>query len=162
MSEPRWDELARSAAEPAEEAVNEELQQLLTLRVAGSLYAVPVDRVREIVRIRPITPIPRVREDVRGVISLRGDILQVVDLRRRLSLDAQEPTRSTRIVVLQFDEDQLAGLIVDAVDEVLRVPGREIVPVSGQETVAVEALCRRGDVFVSLLDLTRVMGSEHA
>jgi purine-binding chemotaxis protein CheW len=96
-----WDELARTAARKEETSTElESLRQLLTFNVAGTPYAVPVEAVREIVRMRPITPVPRTSSHVCGVISLRGEIIQVVDLRLRLGLPAAEITRSSRIVVI--------------------------------------------------------------
>jgi purine-binding chemotaxis protein CheW len=154
----RWDTLARAAARGT--GVDEEdlaLRQLLTFQIDGAPYAVPVERVSEIVRIRPITPIPRMPEDVRGVISLRGKIVQVVDLRRRLGVEAIDPTRSSRIIVVHDADGQVAGLLVDAVTEVLRVPPDSIRPSPFTEFGAVEALCPRGEEFVSLIDLTRVL-----
>ena len=73
-----WDDLARTAR-PTEndDEQQEDLRQLLTFEVDSTPYAVPVERVREIVRIRPITPVPHVPKEVRGVISLRGEIVEV-------------------------------------------------------------------------------------
>ena len=150
-----WEELARRAAVRDEEAP-EFLLQLLTFELAESPYALPVERVREIVRIRPITPVPRVPDDVRGVISLRGEILQVVDLRRRLGLAAPEATRESRIVVVHGSDGRVAGLLVDAVREVISVAEASLRQNSGEADV-VEALCMRGEEFVSLVDLDRVL-----
>jgi purine-binding chemotaxis protein CheW len=153
-----WDDLARAAADgDGGASAREELRQLLIFEVAGSAYAVPVESVREIVRIRPITPVPRVSQDVRGVIALRGEIVQVVDLRRRLSLPPAEPARQNRIVVVHLDDGRVAGVLVDAVREVLRVAADAIGPPAGGESQAVEALCARGDRFVSLIALDRVL-----
>jgi purine-binding chemotaxis protein CheW len=155
-----WDELARAAAAGGAGVLRaelEELQQLLTFSVGDTPYAVPVELVREIVRIRPITPVPRVSTDVRGVISLRGEIVQVVDLRLRLGLPAAEIARSSRIIVVHAEEGRVAGLLVDRVSEVLRVKGDAILPPTGGESGSVEALCVRGDKFVSLIDLERVL-----
>ena len=71
--------------------------------------------------MRPISPIPRVHADVRGVISLRGVIVEVIDLRCRLKLQAAEPTRSSRIIVVQDAGGMLAGLVVDSVIAVMRI-----------------------------------------
>jgi purine-binding chemotaxis protein CheW len=154
-----WDELARSAAERRHGAADAEaLRQLLGLVVDGSPYAVPVENVREIVRIRPITPIPRVSSHVRGVISLRGEIVQVIDLRRRLGLAPIETTKATRIVVVHTEDGRVAGVLVDAVREVMRVSEDAIRPsVATDSRGCVEALCTRGDEFVSLLDLGRLL-----
>ena len=81
-----WADLAAQASRQGEESAPEELRQLLAFEVAGAPYALPVECVREIVRLRSITPVPRTPAEVRGVISLRGEIVQVVDLRRRLGV----------------------------------------------------------------------------
>jgi purine-binding chemotaxis protein CheW len=157
-NEAGWEDLARRAGEDAEPTTRgDSLRQLLSFVVGEATYAVPVESVREIVRIRPITPIPRVSRDVRGVIALRGEVVQVVDLRRRLGLESIEPTRTSRIVVVHQDDGRVTGVLVDAVREVMRVPEEAIGPPAGGESVAVEALCNHGDEFVSLVALDRVL-----
>ena len=154
----RWELLARAAARRSEDdADGLELLQLLAFSLAGTPYALPVERVREIVRLRPITPVPRVPAAVRGVISLRGEIAQVIDLRRCLGMSPLEPTRSSRIIVLQGDDGVSAGLLVDAVRDVLRIDEEETVPPPTGEGDGVLALCSREGTFVSLLDLDRVL-----
>lgn len=151
-----WEEIARGADRPEGDAEAAELLHLIGFQLAGTPYAVRVENVREIVRMRPITPVPRVAECVRGVISLRGEMVQVVDLRRRLGLPALEPTRASRIVVVHVSDGRVAGLLVDEVREVLHVPADATLPPSG-EAFAVDALCARGEEFVSLLSLERVL-----
>jgi purine-binding chemotaxis protein CheW len=152
-----WDELARQAASrEADGAEAARLRELLRFELSGDAYAIAVDRVREIVRLRVITPIPRAEQEVLGVISLRGEIVEVVDLRRRLGLEAGPPERRSRIIVVRAADGGVAGLLVDAVREVVRVPEEALRAASG-ETEAVEALCERGGAFVSILDLERVL-----
>ena len=153
-----WDVLARAAARKSDASdVSDEIRQLLAFDIAGTPYAVPVERVREIVRMRPLTPIPRVSEYVRGVISLRGAIIEVVDMRRRLGLDPIEPTRRTRIIVARTSSEEVAGILVDSVREVLRVTDEAFRPLTGSESSLVENLCACGDEFVSMIDLDRVL-----
>jgi len=122
---PRWERLAREALERLDPVPEfERLQPLLVFQVEGTPYAVPVERVREIVRLRPITHVPRVPDDVRGVISLRGEIVQVIDVRRRLGVAPEEPRSTSRIVIVNDAEGNRSGLLVDAVTEVLRDPSR--------------------------------------
>ena len=102
--------------------------------------------------MRTIAPIPRVPPEVCGVISLRGAIVQVIDLRSRLGLSPPAPTRSNRIIVVQTGKDRVSGLLVDAVTEVLRVREDAILPAPG-DVDGVDFLCSRGDEFVSLIDL---------
>ena len=107
--------------------------------------------------MRVISPIPRVHADVRGVISLRGVIVQVIDLRRRLNLGASELSRSSRIIVVHHAGGMAAGLLVDSVTEVMDVAEGTLLPGPGSESQVVESLCSRGDAFVSLIDLERVL-----
>lgn len=155
----RWDELARraGAGAPRDEDPLADLRELLVLWMDGDPYAVPVERVREIVRLRSITPVPRVPTAVRGVISLRGEIVQVIDLRRRLGLAAAEPTGRQRIVVLHGEDGQLSGLLVDRVSEVLRVPGEWLRPPASRDADAVVALVPHARGFVSLFDVDRLL-----
>jgi chemotaxis signal transduction protein len=103
--------------------------------------------------MRPVIPVPRVPVDVCRVIALRGEIIQVVDLCRRLNLPAAEPTRRPRIIVLQVRDDLTAGLLVDGLGQVLHVAEGDMSPPLGAENGAVEALIKKGELFVSLLDL---------
>ncbi len=153
-----WEKLARAAADgPQTRDDATLLREFLTFQLAGDPYAVPVERVREIVRMRPVTPIPRVPAALRGVISLRGEIVEVVDLRLQLGLAPTEPTRASRIIVLHGDDGRMSGLLVDAVTDVLRVT-EEAIRSDGQgESGRVGALCVRGDQFISILDFERVL-----
>jgi purine-binding chemotaxis protein CheW len=153
-----WDVLARAAADRVDSSDSlDEIRQLLSFELAGAPYAVPVERVREIVRMRRVTPVPRMPDEVRGVISLRGEMIELIDLRRRLSLGSIEPSRRTRIIVIKTSDDEVVGLLVDAVREVLRVSDDAIQPATGSDTGAVNDLCKFRDEFVSLIELDRVL-----
>jgi purine-binding chemotaxis protein CheW len=153
-----WETLARTAARTGEESAEPEiLRELLAFLLVGIPYAIPVERVREIVRLRKITPMPRVPPDLLGVISLRGEVVQVLDLRMRLGLECPEPTRISRIIVLHGDDEKVTGVLVDAVQEVLRVSESAIRPASSGEGDCVSELCIRGDEFVSIVELEKVL-----
>jgi chemotaxis signal transduction protein len=133
------------------------LREFLAFTLNGDPYAIPVEWAREIVRLRAITPMPRVPPEIRGVISLRGEIVQVLDLGRRLGVRAGEPTRTSRIIVLHGDHGNVTGLLVDSVREVVRVAEEAIQPPPTGESDSVEALCRQGEEFISLLNMDRVL-----
>ncbi len=152
-----WDRLARAALRPEPPPEGAAPRRLLACSLAGTPYALPVDRVRQVVRVRPITPVPRTPASVRGVISLRGTIVQVLDLRLRLRLPALEPGRASRVVVVQGAETGLTGLLVDAVTDVWLAAAQDLRPPAAPEGSAVEALFARGESFVSVLDLDRVL-----
>jgi purine-binding chemotaxis protein CheW len=152
-----WDVLARAAAAREERGETREQRELLALTIAGDAYAVPVERVREIVRARALTPVPRVPPVILGVISLRGEVVEVCDLRQRLGHPPAAPSRTQRIVVLHGDEGQVCGLLVDGVTEVLRVEESDVRPAAESDSELVTGMCRRGDRFVSVLDVERVL-----
>jgi purine-binding chemotaxis protein CheW len=153
-----WDDLARSAAGLGDSSDSlDEVRLLLSFEISGAPYAVPVDRVREIVRMRPVTPIPRTPEEVRGVISLRGEMIELIDLSCRLGLGSIETSRKTRIIVVKTGDDDVVGLLVDSVREVLRITDDAIQPATGSDTGAVNDLCKYRDEFVSMIELDRVL-----
>ena len=103
------------------------LAQLCTFRIGGEDYAVDIMRVREIIHPLPITPVPRAPSFVEGVVRLRGDVIPVIDVRKRLALPATAPTRKSRFLVVNVAGRRIA-LVVDEVREVLRLPRSEIRP----------------------------------
>jgi purine-binding chemotaxis protein CheW len=149
-----WERIARSGAnQQFEESKPERIREFLSFGLAGATYAIPVERVREIIRLREVTPMPRVPACITGVVALRGDIVQVVDMRIRLALEMGAPTRRSRIIVLHGDNDRVTGIAVDSVQEVLRVNEEEIDTVPTLPSGVVSELCKRGDEFVSIVDL---------
>jgi purine-binding chemotaxis protein CheW len=154
-----WESLARGAARAvAEGETVESIRELLSFRLDDSPYAIPVERVREIVRLRDVTHVPKVPAWVLGVVALRGEVVQVVDLRMRLGLPTRERSRRSRIIVLHGDDDRITGVLVDAVDQVLRVSEEAFRSASSNvEVAAVTELCLQDGDFISVVDLDRVL-----
>lgn len=152
-----WQALARSTARGAEELEQDVVLELLCFRLADGTYALPVERVREIVRLRPVTPVPRVPEAILGAVALRGEIVLVVDLRVRLGLARPEATREARLIVLHGADDRVAALLVDAVRDVLRVSEESLQSPQDSSGGFVRELALRGDDFVSIVDVDRVL-----
>ncbi len=99
--------------------------QLVVFRLGEEEFGVNIHQVREIVRLVPITPIPRAPEFIEGVVNLRGQILAVMDLAKRLDVPSKPRSEKTRIVVVEL-EDNVVGMIVDEVSEVLRIPTSKV------------------------------------
>ncbi len=99
--------------------------QLCTFRIGGEDYAVDIMRVREIIHPLAITPVPRAPASVEGVVRLRGEVIPVLDVRKRLGLPASAPTRRTRFLVVNVARRRI-GLVVDEVCEVIRIPRADI------------------------------------
>ena len=101
--------------------------QLCTFRIGGEDYALDIMRVREIIQPLPITPVPRAPAFVEGVVRLRGEVIPVVDVRKRFGLPPSPPTRKTKFLVVHVAGRRL-GLVVDEICEVLRLRRDEIRP----------------------------------
>ena len=126
-------------------------------------YGLAVLKIREIIRLQKITPVPRMPAFVKGVINLRGRIIPVVDLRGRFGMAETEPTKETRIVVAESSSTRV-GLIVDSVSEVLLLPldSVEATPgvASGADAEYLRGIAKLGDRLVLLLELDGLFGLE--
>jgi len=116
-----------AVARKGKAAGEEPIVQLCTFRTGGEDYAIDIMRVREIVPPGPITPVPRAPSFVEGVVRLRGEVIPIVDVRRRLGLPVVPATRRTKHLIVNVAGRRL-GLVVDEVTEVLRIPRSEIRP----------------------------------
>jgi len=126
-------------------------------------YGVDVRLVQEIIRITQITQVPRAPEFIRGVINLRGRIIPVVDLKRKLGLGEVVPARASRIVVVKVRE-RLIGLLVDGASQVLKVP-LSTIEAAPDEVVEIDANYIRGVAklesrLIILIDLLKVLALE--
>lgn len=119
---------AGGATEPGAAA---DLRQLVCFEVAGQEFALPVERVREVVPLAPsVTRVPRARPHLLGVATLRGGLLPLVGLRELFGLDAAAAEGRRRVVVVRTGEGSApVGVVVDAVREILRVDAGRIGPV---------------------------------
>ena len=110
---------------------HEDITQLTAFKVGDEEYVVDILRIREIIRPLAVTPVRRGPKFVEGVISLRGSVIPVVDMRRRFGLGPLETDSSKRRVIILVIDGRVLGLIVDSVTEVVRVPRTSIRPAPG-------------------------------
>jgi purine-binding chemotaxis protein CheW len=151
----------------------------LAFRLDGDLYAAPVSLIRKILTPPPLIPIPRAPEAVLGIISDRGMIVTVIDLRKRLRLRTSPSTGRSRILLVDATEGELLGLYVDEVLQVYRLAESEIElaatalgaevanhiagiarPSPGSGMRRTDATEHDGSVVI-LLDLRAVLSSEY-
>ncbi len=145
-----------------EENFNEETQ-VVGFAIDGEEYALSIMQVREIIIPPKITKIPRAPEFIEGVIDLRESVLPVMDLRKRLGLDAAEHTEDTRILVVNIGDTEI-GLIVDSVTEVIRLENKliEEAPsiVKGIEAEFIDGICRLERGLVVLLNMEKILSAD--
>ena len=138
------------------------LIQLVGFVMGEELFGVDILMVQEIIREAFITPIPNSPEFIEGVINLRGSIIPVIDLRKRLGLlkDAKQ-NEDTWILILNI-EDRVTGFIVDSVSEVLKIQKSTIKPppdivVAGLQSQYIDGVCKIDKGLMVLLDFDRIL-----
>ena len=142
----------------------EATEHLATFFLSGEEYGVDVRLVQEIIRVSEITQVPRAPGFIKGVINLRGRVIPVLDLKRKLGLgEVAESARTARIVVVKVKE-RLVGLLVDGASQVLKVPVASI-EAAPEEVVEIDANYLRGvakleDRLIILMDLPKVLALE--
>jgi purine-binding chemotaxis protein CheW len=115
-------------AETRQSGMNRELH-IVGFQVGRETYGVPITSLHEIVMVPEITAVPDAPEYMEGVINLRGKIVSVIDLRKRLGEKKTEPSRRNRILVVE-QNGRLCGLMVDSASEVLKSPAADVEPSS--------------------------------
>ena len=140
-----------------------DLLQLVSFKIGAEEFGVDILKVQEINKMTSITKVPNAPDFVEGVINLRGRVIPIIDLRTRLGLEKIEHTKDTRIIVVELD-GKTVGFIVDAVNEVLRIPAgiTEKPPelVAGIESDYITAVGKLEDRLLILLDLDKVLKGE--
>jgi purine-binding chemotaxis protein CheW len=153
------DSFAAEAAEPAEARPAAPTPWVM-FGMGDELFAIPVEAVREAVRAFTITRVPHAPYPVAGVIQLRGRVIPVVDLRKRIGLPAVPVTRRTRILVADLDGRRL-GLLVDGLHQVIRLDRAAIVnppeDVMTEQSQYLVGVYRQADRLVFLLDVAAVL-----
>jgi purine-binding chemotaxis protein CheW len=135
--------------------------QLVTFKLGDEEFGVDILKVQEINRMMDITRIPNAPPFIEGVINLRGKIIPIVDLRKRLGfLNGTSFTeKTTRIIVVELD-GLVLGFIVDSVSEVLRIPENTIEPppsiVGGVESDYIEGVGKLDNRLLILLELKKL------
>lgn len=138
--------------------------QIVTFFLANEEFGVDILLVKEIIRPSPITEVPNTLSYVEGVINLRGKVVPVIDLRKRLNLSTSPVDKSTRIMIIEM-EDKTTGFILDSVSKVMTVPRDSVQAAPDMVTVGVESEYILGvsriededDRLIILLDFSKIL-----
>ena len=142
-----------------------DVSQLVSFKLGIEEYAIDISNVQEIIKMPEITKVPKAPYYVEGVVNLRGNILPIIDTRKRFDMEEFELMGSTRIVVTNLNE-MTVGLIVDSVSEVLRIDLRKIDPPPSILVDSSSAFLRgigklnNGKRLISILELEKVLHTE--
>lgn len=136
--------------------------QLVGFVIGEELFGVDILTVQEIIRDTAITPIPDAPDFLEGVINLRGSIIPVIDLRKRLNLMQSEDLDDESWIVILTIEGRMTGFVVDRVTKVLNVPEASIKPppdivVAGLKSQYIQGVCKLDQRLLILLNFDRIL-----
>jgi purine-binding chemotaxis protein CheW len=138
----------------------------LTVAIDNEVYGIAVLKVREIIRLQKVTPVPQLPEFVKGVINLRGRVIPIIDLRIRFGMKA-DITERTCIVVVQVasgDRNIQMGVIVDSVEEVANLSKDQIEPTPDFgvriDTAYLLGMAKTNGRVLMLLEIDRVITAD--
>jgi purine-binding chemotaxis protein CheW len=142
-------------------AGTEDVRQYVIFRLGPEEYGLPIAKVSSIIRYEPATPVPRSPEIVDGVINLRGRVIPVVNLAKKLFDTDFHPSSSSRIIVAE-GEAGLVGLAVDAASEVVSIAVADILDppetaLTAETAEVFEGVARCADRLIILLDLDKAL-----
>ncbi|MCL5780092.1 MAG: chemotaxis protein CheW [Firmicutes bacterium] len=138
-------------------AVGQE-DQLVVFQLNDQQYALPINETQEIIRMAEVTRLPNTNYYIEGIINLRGTILPVISLNRRLGLPETEQNEDTRIIVVE-NKGSKVGMIVDSVLEVGRYTESEVEPPNmiGDNIDFLKGVVKKGDRLWLLVNLDTVL-----
>lgn len=152
----------QTAPDPAQEepAQDEELE-MLSFRLGNEEYAVHVEDVREVLKNRELTRVPNAPDYMLGVMALRGPVLPVIDLSKRLGLPSGDRDEKSRILIVTVQEED-AGLVVDRVTGVVKISRGSVRPVPETAeggSAFLRGIARKGEKLYILLDIEKVLAA---
>ncbi len=145
------------------ETNDDSIIQWVTFHLDDEKYGIKVMQVQEVLRMTEIAPVPGAPHYVLGIINLRGNVVTVIDTRRRFGLPDVEPDDETRIVIIEADEN-VVGILVDSVAEVvdLKMSEIETAPSVGNDESSkyIQGVSSRGDELLILVDVNKLLTDE--
>ena len=158
--------LRESVEEQAEteQAADTSQLELLTFVIAGEQYAVDIERIVEIVRPRPVTRVPNAEESIVGIVSLRGTIVTLIDVRSRLRHAKAEETPDTRIIVVDHQGETI-GFEVDRVMRVVKIGKNDVEPHpvvhASEADESIRGVFRHTGALTILIDFDKLLALPH-
>ena len=147
-------------AQKEKKVQTEEVLQLVSFNIGQEEFGLDIQRIQEINRMVDITRVPNSPEFVSGVINLRGKVITIIELRKRFGFPPKEKDKNTRIIVVELGE-AVIGFIVDAVQEVIRIPKNITEPpppiVAGIGSEYITAVAKLENRLLILLDPDRIL-----
>ena len=141
-----------------------EVIQWVTFKLSDEVYGINVMQVQEVIRLTEIAPVPGAPDYVMGIANLRGNVVTVIDTRKRFGLFGKEPDDSTRIVIVEVDK-QVIGILVDSVAEVVNISSSDIEtsPNLGEDNESskyIQGVFSKDDDILILIDINKLLSEQ--
>ncbi len=139
-------------------------KKVVSFKIKDEEFAFDIMRIVEVIKIKEITEVPTAPLFMEGIINLRGKIIPIIDLRKRFNLESKEKTKESRIIIIELQKNQLAGVIVDEIQKVLNVKKEEILPPPSTLISAggkyIEAIIKIEERIIVLLNIEKIFTEE--
>lgn len=137
--------------------------QYVTFRLMDEIYAISVLKVREVLRVSEIAPVPGAAEYVLGIINLRGNVVTVIDARGRMGLVPKASDDASRVVIIE-EGDQVVGILVDSVAEVIELADSDIEPApnvgNDDSSRYIKGVASRDGVLTIVADVDKLLSED--
>lgn len=132
--------------------------ELVIFRLADKEYGADIRQVRQVIRMREVTPIPDSAPFVEGVISLHGKVMPLLSLRKKMGISSEKPSRLNRIIVTTLDNN-LIGAVVDTVSDVISVEAASITPPDDvlKDAVYLQGVAKIAHRLILVVDIEKLL-----
>lgn len=138
--------------------------QFIVVKIGSEQYGINIAHVDNIIRMQKITRVPTAQYYFKGVINVRGEIIPVMSIHRRMDLEESEITDKSRVVILRIEEHGLLGIVVDEVSEVVSLQKSEIDPPNRDSRSTkdsfINGIGKNGGRLISLFDISTIVDEE--
>lgn len=145
--------------------VSLDVTQYICVKLGSEQYGIDIQYVDNIGRMQKITRVPKAQSYFLGVINVRGEVIPVMSMRRRLNLENDNFTSKSRIIILKFEQD-LVGVVVDEVKEVVNLREADIEKVSHNskdvKSSFINGVGKYDDQLISLFDIFAIIAEKES
>lgn len=138
------------------EVIEKVVKQYIVVMVGSEQYGIDIRYIDNIVRMQKITRVPKAQYYFKGIISLRGEIIPIMSIRRKMDLNDDTFNNATRIIILKLEEKGSLGIIVDEVKEVVNLSDDEIEKASNKGKF-INGIGKHENDLISLLEINAIV-----
>ncbi|QFJ55806.1 chemotaxis protein CheW [Pseudobutyrivibrio xylanivorans] len=138
----------------------DEEKQFIVFRINKEYFGMDIFDINSIIMMPEITKMPKAPEYMQGVINLRGHVVPIMSLRKRMNYGEENITKDSRIIIVNLENDELMGVIVDDVKEVMNIPTSEIVessPFVKKEDSFISGVGKKDDELISIFEVEKLI-----